>query len=575
MPLKKKLNKFINLGADGSHPLMANAKTSQMDEPHPDYNKDFINNVMNAADGTLNKVSSKKEPGYETYAAGGAAVGAGLGATMGLNKLIRSWKEGKQFNEHYGHNTKLIPMYTLIGALSGANVGAGAKYLKKEAAEEEKKKGLPGLAIAGIAGAVGIGSALAFRRGFNKTPAQIASKGKLTWTVPPEVLKRETTHPKTIAEKIKKQISYDDIQFLNVSRKNKVPKRVEGALYNEAELDARHIIPKADISYNVNPKIVESLQNKENYGKMKGKMVPQATGLTSVLKKKNYTPNGILTELAGTKEKVYYKPREGEASAGEWHFDTDQFKRMQGDPKYYVKRKTELNYLTKHPDEYIAQKHIDVEKIKSGPDIGHPVSERRVHFAVHDNKVSIMGPKLPRWFESKDIQLSTNKSLITGTGAIAGAATGMVTSDTDNPKKTLRRGLIGAAIGGGATFGAAKILEHGVSVPTFYMRPDKKELEKGIQEIWSKNPRLKSKTPSILGADVLTDKAGKKHIIEINDQSGYLHPDAPTTFLATQSMYKHITGKDTKVMAAAKGTLVGGATAAGLGIVNKKLKGSD
>jgi hypothetical protein len=52
-----KKKKLRNLGADGSDPMMANAKTNHMDEPHPDYNEEFINAITNAADGSLNKVT--------------------------------------------------------------------------------------------------------------------------------------------------------------------------------------------------------------------------------------------------------------------------------------------------------------------------------------------------------------------------------------------------------------------------------------------------------------------------------------------------------------------------------------
>ena len=48
----------LDVGADGSHPIMANAKTSQMDEPHPDYNKEFINSMQLEEDKNLNKVSA-------------------------------------------------------------------------------------------------------------------------------------------------------------------------------------------------------------------------------------------------------------------------------------------------------------------------------------------------------------------------------------------------------------------------------------------------------------------------------------------------------------------------------------
>jgi hypothetical protein len=44
----------------------------------------------------------------------------------------------------------------------------------------------------------------------------------------------------------------------------------------------------------------------------------------------------------------------------------------------------------------------------------------------------------------------------------------------------------------------------------------------------------------------------------------------PHRIMATHNLYKHITGRDTRLMSAAKGALVGGATAAGLKIVNKK-----
>ena len=53
-----KRKKKIDVGADGSHPIMANAKTSHMDEPHPDLDKEFINGISNALDGSLNKVTS-------------------------------------------------------------------------------------------------------------------------------------------------------------------------------------------------------------------------------------------------------------------------------------------------------------------------------------------------------------------------------------------------------------------------------------------------------------------------------------------------------------------------------------
>ena len=52
-----KKKKLRNLGADGSDPMMANAKTNHMEETHPDYNEEFINAITNAADGSLNKVT--------------------------------------------------------------------------------------------------------------------------------------------------------------------------------------------------------------------------------------------------------------------------------------------------------------------------------------------------------------------------------------------------------------------------------------------------------------------------------------------------------------------------------------
>jgi hypothetical protein len=106
------------------------------------------------------------------------------------------------------------------------------------------------------------------------------------------------------------------------------------------------------------------------------------------------------------------------------------------------------------------------------------------------------------------------------------------------------------------------------------MRNDSKDLEKGLQEVWNKNPQLKSKSPSVLGADILTDKKGKNWAVEINDQSGFFHPgyNASGTFMS-HKLYKHITGRDTRVVSALKGTAVAGATAIGLNTIKNKERG--
>ncbi len=499
---------------------------------------------------------SKKEK-TTPYILGGSAVGATLGASGGFKKLLSTWNDEKSFDVHLSKNKRLLPLYTLAGALLGATAGPGVKYLRKEA--EKKTDRLSNLQIGAIGAAAGIGAGILFRKGFRKTPLQQASGGKLTRGVVLDTsYNKEILQPKTLINKIKKELSYGDVEFVNLKKK---PKRVEGAYYHEADIDVKS--PKADVSYNTNKKIISTLQNKEEFGKIKGKMVARATSLSKATKNKIFnTPQELVSALATTKQKYYYKPRADEASAGQGHFSTEHFQKMLQEETYYKKREPELKALFENQKEYIAQKYLDVAKIKQGPNAGMPASERRVHFSVKDNKVKILGTKYPRWLDYKDVQVKNiSKPAATGIGA----AVGISVATRKEKNKDIKHGVIGAAAGITLARGGVKLLEHGFAVPKVYMRPDKYELQKGLQELWSKNPKLRSKSHGVYGADILTDKTGKKWVVEINDQSAYTHK-----FPVAHQLYKHITGRDTRTMSAAKGILVGGTTAAGLKMVNKK-----
>ena len=109
-------NKYPDLGADGSHPIMANAKTSKRDEPHADLEKDFTNGIANAMDGSLNKVSAfgnvmagimQKAIAHPRIA--GAAIGGTVG---GIGGALTAGPDNRG-----------------AGMLTGAAMGAGAGAL--------------------------------------------------------------------------------------------------------------------------------------------------------------------------------------------------------------------------------------------------------------------------------------------------------------------------------------------------------------------------------------------------------------------------------------------------------------
>jgi hypothetical protein len=85
-----------------------------------------------------------------------------------------------------------------------------------------------------------------------------------------------------------------------------------------------------------------------------------------------------------------------------------------------------------------------------------------------------------------------------------------------------------------------------------------REVETGLSNIIRRN---KIKGNYIFGGDVAENQYGKIKFIELNDQSGFLHPDTSVaSLLGPRHLYKAVTGKDTKGVAGIKALAAGAAT---------------
>jgi len=514
-----------------------------------------------------NKDSNKLQ-----YAATGALAGGTLGLSAGLGKMISTWGGAGSFNNHQARNKFLLPYYGVVGALIGANAGLLTNSFTKTS--EDKKPVISNGAKALIAAGIGAGTFALARHGFNKTPDQLASKGKLTWAIYSQD-STKTLYPKTLGQKIKKVLDYGDTQMVNAEHLK--GKKIEGALYMDADLNYPTVkIPKSDIGYNTNKKvIIDILQNKKEFGKLKNHITVPTKSMSQVVGNRKFKDEkSFLSALVKTPEEHYYKPSVQEASAGEGHFTTTQLRRMATDKKYNQSRAKEFSSFYKERRNYIAQKPLDLELIPHGYGIldeGMPRTERRVHFTVSsDNKVKVLRPISQRWFDYKivggksDIKATTSGII----GSAIGATTGAATSDDKHKlKNTIRGAIAGGAIG----VGGAHALKNEFIIPKWSPSFDRADLEKKIQTVWSQNKQVQSKSPLLLGADVVSDKKGKKWMIEVNDQSGFLHP-AILNYNIGQShkVYKAITGRDTTLVSAAKGIAAAGATGAALSLAGKK-----
>lgn len=517
----------------------------------------------------LNKLGfkHKKEDSAANAVLGGATIGGTLGAAAGFSKILNTAGDAK-FNKHFSDNKYLLPVYALMGALAGGNAGLGLHELKKHAAKKEEESFVDKHKASLTGAAVALGTFALARHGFNKTPDQIASKGKLTWALATEGAQgKALVKPKTVGEKLTKWLRYGDTEFVDVRRPATGKMKIDGAVYQDADITPGHYFPKGSINYNADSRVVNDvLQTKSEFGKLKGEMMIPTRKLTEAHPRYHVglsTPESFAANLAKSKKDYYYKPSVDEMSGGWGHFTTEDLKRIGTDKRFAKQRSEELTHFYKNRKDYIAQDKIDLKIIQDGPDAGRPVTERRVHFGVDtEGKVNVITPKSQRWVDYKEI---SGKDINTAHASIAGAAIGGAagaSTGKDNKEKA-KRFVAGAAIGGGAGFGVAKALNASYAVPKMYMKADTKELQKGIQEVWDRNPKLRSKSPAVYGADVVRDTKGKPWVIEVNDQSGFFHGDITAEGnIASHKLYKHITGRDTTTMATGKAIIAGGATAA-------------
>jgi hypothetical protein len=503
---------------------------------------------------------------------GGSSLGAVLGATSALAALTGGGKSGR-FRSYFATNKALIPITAVQGAIVGGTVGdiLYQTHRNMEKTSAKKKPLFTDTEKAVGALGVGLGTYLLMRHGIGKTQEQLASKGKLTWATYGDGM-YQFIRPKGLVGKLRKHFYYGDAKIVDAMKPLK--EKIEGALYADAAPADIHKTIRGDINYNTDAKVIDKvLQDKLRFGKLRGSeklSIPSHTVAEVAGSFKGKTDQQVLQKLVSTKEQYYYKPRSDYGSAGERHFHTEQFRRMLADKKYYAQHKEDFAVFRSAPEAYIAQPLLNIQKIKEGPYEGLPTSERRVHFVVDKkNKVRVLRPLIYRWYNPTTVG---GKDISKTTAAIGGAAVGAGIGAQEGKKNKAKSALKGAIIGAGIGTGTAALASRKYTVPKYFVRFDKAGIEKDLQSLWNKNKSLHAKSPLLLGADIVHDINGNRKIVEINDQSGFLHPSMVGNYLQGHYVHKIITGRDTKLVAAGKGIAAATATGAELTYLNHKRK---
>ena len=348
----------------------------------------------------------------------------------------------------------------------------------------ENKKLLP--YVAGGAAAIGTFAAARRLNFRGLTEAQKAARGSF------HVGSYDPSKPKTLGQKILHHLRLGDTKHHMVGQRKYVP----GAYYHEAEPMAKSVLPKAGVSYNVDPQrnIANVLQDKVRYGKLKsdGSILPAQT-VREFVKSRLGRDAKDVKELRSVIDKNiptrYIKKIRDEASKG-LHM---------GKPSTRV---SDYQKLYRSPDKYLIQ-----PKIKADP-------------VVYKGKKGLSG----------EVRLDF-----------------LVDSGIVKPIQKLPRYPAGKAPDSKLPI-SFKNLAKAFSLTSRQIQPE-------LQKIVSKNPKV-FKDRAILGADVIRDKKGKIRVIEINDQSGLYDVYPP----GAHRLYKAVTGRDTKVVAGLKGLAVGTGT---------------
>lgn len=347
--------------------------------------------------------------------------------------------------------------------------------------------------------AAGVGTYALARAGFKKNPAQLASKGKLTWHQ--TSWEKTFSEPATLMQKGIKQLLYGDTKLISKTPRGKV----EGAYYRDIDMTLRKNHVKADLPMNTQTDTIRNkIQDKLMFARMGGRTayVPEAKMLHQVMgHPKNYKQ--FVSSFKNLDTESYVKPRFGYAGAGyagEKHYGSkfiEHVKAHQETGKPFSKKlEKDLHGMYQARHNLIVGPEVKFEKIQHGPDVGKPVHEHRVHMIVHKGKVYPISSNR-RWLDAS----SEYTPLITKPHL-----------DTKIKGETMKimQGLVGR---------------------------NKNQL----------------KGSYMLGVDAVRDIKGKVHVFEANDQSGWLDPTLSMNPLSAHKFYKGVTGRDTKVMAGAKG----------------------
>ena len=458
-------------------------------------------------------------------------------------------------------------------------------------AEEQHSKLKPFLQALAIP-AAGAATYFAARKGLFKTPEQKASKGILNWVMESPASIREMRSEAHNAKSLRERFDFasvygdkDSIKYYTL--KDVQGKKLPGATYIDVDPTKRETPKmikniKTEVEYNQkgSKDIAHTLQNKTNFGKLKGgngAMIPtrSVTSVTHGRKFKNHKEFGAY--LANQKQLMHFKPSGGYGSAGETHFNTEQLRRMQTDKGYAWRKDSKLkDFYAGHKD-WVAQDFVRMPQHTYYSDEGlaevKPLTERRVHLIVNKRgQVKSFGKSWDRsrYEVNQTPDKQTHYIVHPSAGAIAGGAAGAVGANTQSNKKDRIKNTImgeasGAAIGSSATYFGGQFVR-----PQFMSY--KGETQRAVQSLITKNPSKFKGKQFVLGADVARDTKGKLKIIEINDQSGFLHPDLVGHKGQVHDFYKAVTGRDTRFRAGQKAVAAGVGTSVALSAMETKKK---
>lgn len=298
--------------------------------------------------------------------------------------------------------------------------------------------------------------------------------------------------------KLWNKLKYSGFNILEHSGSRKssnVLSNLKGKTYLDTDAFANNygIKNTADTFNTAKGKITKYFQDKYNFSKTdKSGVILKSKRLD--LSKVN-TSEELYSKLKNIKENKYIKPSVDFAGQGAHisNKDLSTFKNLKYN-ELSPKLKSKLNALLKEKENYIVQDTIPLRLANSVGNNLRPVEESRFNFMVDKGKIKPIYD-VKRW-----------------------------------------------------NFG---------SLP-FNGAPDSK-LEKQFYSFAKKyvknNPKI-FKDNFVLGADVVRDTSGKMRVIELNDQSGFLHGP-----LGPAKLYKAMSGNDTPIISAAKavagGTLLG------------------